>query len=85
MGGHLSNLLRILKHRQKPDSFASHFEQHFNTTTSHTNLRKYMNFKVVKQLNLIGTMKTLMKTQLQSMYGGTFNDPKIYAKNASRL
>ena len=56
-----SNLLRLLKNGQKSDSFAAHFEQHFNTTTSRTNLRKYMTFKVAKQLNPIGVMKTFKK------------------------
>ena len=40
------------------NSFAAHSEQHFNTTTSRTDLRKYMTFKVVKQLSPIGAMKT---------------------------
>ena len=61
MDGHFSNLLRLLKNGQKPDSFAAHFEQHFNTTTSRTYLRKYMTFKVVKQLNPIGAMKKFTK------------------------
>ena len=61
MDGHFSDLLRILNNRQKSDSFASHFEQHFNTTKSRTDLRKYMKFKVVNQLNLIGAIKTSTK------------------------
>ena len=61
MDGHLSNLQRLLKNRQKSDSFAAHFAQHFNTTMSRTDLCKYMTFKVVKQLNLIGAMKTFTK------------------------
>ena len=52
---------RLLKNGQKSDSFAAHFVQHFNTTTSHTDLSKYMKFKVVKQLNPIGAMKTFTK------------------------
>ena len=51
MDGHFSDLLRLLKNGQKSDSFASHFEKHYNSTTSRTYLRKYMMFKVVKQLN----------------------------------
>ena len=43
------------------DSFAAHFVQHFNTTTSRTDLRKYMTFKVVNQLNPIGAMKKITK------------------------
>ena len=61
MDGHFSNLLWLLKNRQKSDSFADHFKQHFNTTMSRTDLRKYMTFKVVKQLNPIGAMKTFTK------------------------
>ena len=61
MDSHFSNLLRLLKNGQKSDSFAAHFEQHFNNTTSRTYLRKYMTFKVVKQLNLISAMKTFTK------------------------
>ena len=59
MDDHFSDLLLLLKNRKKSDSFAAHFEQHFNTTTPHTDLRKYMTFKVEKQLNSIGAMKTL--------------------------
>ena len=61
MDGHFSNLLRLLKSGQKSDSFAVHFEQHFNSTTSGTDLHKYMKFKVVKQLNKIGAMKKITK------------------------
>ena len=61
MDGHFSDLLRLLKNEQKLDSFAAHFEQHFNTTTSRTDLCKYMTFKVVKQLNTIGEMKKFTK------------------------
>ena len=46
---------------QKSDSFAAHFVQHFNNTTSCTELRKCMTFKVIKQLNPIGAMKTFTK------------------------
>ena len=42
MDGHFSDLLRLLKNGQKSDLFAAHFEQHFNITTSRTDLRKYM-------------------------------------------
>ena len=61
MDGHLSDLQRLLKNGQKSDSFASHFVQHFNNTTSRTELRKCMTFKVFKQLNLIGAIKTFTK------------------------
>ena len=58
---HFFDLLRLFKKRQKPDSFAANFEQHFNTTTSRTYLHKYIKFKVVKQLNPIGAMKKIRK------------------------
>ena len=58
MDGHLSDLQRLLKNGQKPDSFSAHFVQHFNTPTSRTYLRKYMTFKVLKHLILIGAIKT---------------------------
>ena len=61
MDGHLSDILRLLKNGKKSDSFAAHLKQPFNTTTSITDLHKYMTFKVVKQLNTIGTMKTFTK------------------------
>ena len=61
MDGHFSNFLRLLKNGQKLDSFDAHFKQHINGTTSRTDLRKYITFKVVKQLNQIGTMKTWTK------------------------
>ena len=61
MDGHFYNLLRILKNRKKIDSFSDHFGQHFNTNMSRTDLRKYMTFKVVKQLNPIGKMQTFTK------------------------
>ena len=61
MDGHVTDLQRLLNNKQKPDSFAAHFEHHFNTNTSRTDLRKYMVCKVVKQLNPIGAMKTFTK------------------------
>ena len=61
MDDHLSDLLRLLKNGQKSDSFAAHFEQKFKTTTSRTDLRKYVTFKLVKQLNPIVAMKTFTK------------------------
>ena len=58
MDVHFSDIQRLLKNGQKSDSFAAHFVQHFNTTTSRTDLHTYMTFKVVKQLNPIVAMKT---------------------------
>ena len=51
---HFSDLLRLYKNGQKLYSFAAHFEQYFDATISHTDLRNYMAFNVVKQLNPIG-------------------------------
>ena len=61
MDGHFSDLQRLLKSGQKSDSFAANFVQHFNYTTSRTDLRKFMTFKVIKQINPIGVMKTFTK------------------------
>ena len=61
MDGHFSDILRLLKNGQKSNSFAAHFNQHFNTTKPRTYLCKYMEFKLVKQLNLIGAMKIFTK------------------------
>ena len=61
MDGHFSDLQRLLKNGQKSDSFAAHSVQHFNNITSRTDLRKCMTFKIVKQLNPIGAMKTFTK------------------------
>ena len=61
MDGHLSDVQRLLKNRQKSDSFASHFVQQFNNTKSRTYSMKCMTFKVLKQLNLIGAMKIYTK------------------------
>ena len=58
MDGHFSDLQYLLKNGQKSDSFAAHFVQHFNNTTSRTELLKCMTFKVIKQLNPIGAIKT---------------------------
>ena len=61
MDGHFSDLQRLLKNGQNSDSFPAHFVQHFNTTMSRTDLHKYTTFKVVKQLDPIGAMKTTTK------------------------
>ena len=61
MNSYFSDLLRLLKNGLKSDLFSAHFEQHFNTTTSGKDLRKYVTFKVVNQLNPIGAMKTFTK------------------------
>ena len=61
MDDHFYDLQRLLKNGQKSDSFAAHFVQHFNNTTSRTDIRKCMKFKLIKQLNMIGAMKTFTK------------------------
>ena len=61
MVGHFSILLRHIKNGQKLDSFSAYLKQHINSTTACTYLCKYMTFKVVKQLNLIGAMKQFTK------------------------
>ena len=59
MDVHFSDLQRLLKNRQKSDSFAPHFIQHFNDTTSRTDLRKCMTFKVVNSLIWLARWKNL--------------------------
>ena len=76
MDGHFYDLLRLLKNGHKSDSFAAHFEQHFNTTTSRTDLRKYMTCKFVKQLNPIGAMKTFKKLNCNLCMEGRLTIPK---------
>ena len=61
MEGHFSDLQCLLKTKQKLDSFAAHFEQHFNTTTSRTDIFKYRALKVVKDLNQVCAMKYLRR------------------------
>ena len=61
MDVHFSDLQHLLKNGQKLDSITAHFVQHFNTTTSRTDLRKYTTLKVLNQLNQIGAMKKFTK------------------------
>ena len=58
MDGHFPDILRLFKNGKQSDSFAAHSKQHFKATTSRTDLCKYMTFKLVKQINLFGSMKT---------------------------
>ena len=58
---HLSYILHLFKNGQKSDSFAAHSKQHFKDPMSHIDICKYMTFKLVKQLNSIGEMKTFTK------------------------
>ena len=62
MDGHLSDILTLFKNEQTSDSFAAQSKQHFKATTSGTHLRKHMTFKVVNQINLIGAMETITKS-----------------------
>ena len=59
--GHFSNIPPLLKNGQNPDSFAAHFEQQFNSTTSCTGLHKYIEFKVLQKINPICAMKKFTK------------------------
>ena len=61
MDGNFSDLLRLLKNGQESDSFADHSKHNCDDSTSRTYLHKYMLFKVAKQLNQIGAMKTFTK------------------------
>ena len=84
MDGHISDLQRLLKNRQKPDSFSAHFVQHFNDTTSRTQLRKCMTFKVIKQLNPIGAMKTFTKPNCNLCMQERLTILKCYVINVSQ-
>ena len=84
MDNHFSDLQRLLKNGQKSDSFAAHFVQHFNNTTSHTYLWKCMTFKVLKQLNPIGAMKTFTKPNCNLCKQERLNILKSYVTNASQ-
>ena len=44
--GRLCYLLRLIKKGQKPDSFATHFEQQFNDTMSRKDICKYVMFNM---------------------------------------
>ena len=81
MEGHLFDIQPLLKNGQKYDSFAAHFEKYFSSTTSHTDLHKFMTLKVVKHLNLIRSMKIFMKPKWRN--GKKFS--KSYVKNAPHL
>ena len=85
MDGHFSNILRIIKTVKKSDSFAAHFEQHFNYNTSRTYLRKYITFKVIKELSSIGEMKTFTKSNCNLCMDERLIILKIYVTNASWL
>ena len=62
MDRHFSDILNLLKNGQKSDSFVAHSEQDFNSTTSHTDLRKCMIPKLVIDSNSIDAMKNSQNT-----------------------
>ena len=51
--GNLYYVQYLLKIRQKSARFASHYTQHFNPNSVHTELCMYTMIKTVKQLNSI--------------------------------
>ena len=55
---HFSNLLCLLKNRQNQTHFLPTSASNLTLLRHCTDLRKYMTFKVVRQLNLIDAMKT---------------------------
>ena len=61
MDRNVSYFLHLIKSGQNSDSFAAHSKPDFDPTTSHTDLRKCMAFKLVKQNNRIGTIFFFMK------------------------
>ena len=84
MYGHFSDLLRLLKKGQKPDSFAAHSKHHFDYNTSRTDLHKYMAFKIVKQINPIGAMKTFTKPNCNLCMEECLTIPKkLYEKRVT--
>ena len=83
MDGNFSDLQRLLKNGQKSDSFAAHFVQHFNNTTSRTDLCKYMKFKAINQLNPIGAMKTFTKPNCNLCMQECLTILKNYVTNVS--
>ena len=85
MDGHFSNILCLLKNRQKLYSFADHLEHHFNYTTSRIYIRKYMIFKVVNQINPIGAIKSFTKPNCNLCMEECLTILKSYVTKASRL
>ena len=85
LDGNISDLLRLIKNGQKPDQFSAHFEKNFDATTSHIDLRKYMKFKLVKQLNSIGKMEIFTKPNCNLYMEEHLTILKSHVKNASRL
>ena len=57
MDNNFSDAQRLLKNEVKSDSFAAYYGQHFKSTMSRTDFCKCMSFKLVNQLNPIGSTK----------------------------
>ena len=85
MDSHFSDIISLVKNRQKSYSFAAHFEHHFDATASRTDLCKYMTFKVVKQIKPIGPMKTFRKPYRNLCMEEHLLILKKYVTNALRL
>ena len=82
---HFSDLKRLLKNRQKSDSFSAHFVQHFNTTMSGTDIRKYMTFKVANQINLMAQWKHLRNQTVIYVCSNVKKSWISYVTKASQL
>ena len=54
MDRYFSNVQRILKNRQKLDSFAVHDEKYFKSTTALNDMCNCETLKLAKQINTIG-------------------------------
>ena len=61
MDGHFYDLLCPFRIKLKSNSVVAHSKQHFNSTTSCIDLRKYITFKVIKPPNLIGAKDIFTK------------------------
>ena len=59
-----SGVQRIIKNKQKSDSFSSHYKKHFKYTTYYTELVKRISFKEVKYINPIVSNKPFTKPNL---------------------
>ena len=83
--GHFYDLQRQLKNEQKLDSFAAYLVQHFNNTTLRMYLRKFVTFTSIKEINLIGAMKTFTKPNRNLCIQERLMILKIYVTNPSWL
>ena len=62
LDGNFSDVQHILKNRQKSDSLAAQYKQYVKQNMSHNYLRNCMYLELLKELNLIGEMKSYTKT-----------------------